>query len=89
VIEPPGPGGFVGWLTTHLENALTRAIVMRARARSERVVGVEICRVDVAPSSAPVYARMSERDAVFWVRMNNSSRALAEIDIEDYQRDRW
>ena len=34
-------------------------------------------------------ARMSDKADVFWVRMNNSTRALPEIEVEDYVRDRW
>jgi hypothetical protein len=32
---------------------------------------------------------MSYKAETFWVRMNNSTRALPEIEIEDYVRDRW
>lgn len=39
--------------------------------------------------AAPVYARMSGKEGVFWVRMNNSTRALPEIEIEEYVRDHW
>ena len=63
--------------------------VMRTRTRIERVHGREVCRVDVARSSSPVYARMSDRRQVFWVRMSNSTRALPEIEVEDYVRERW
>ena len=62
---------------------------MRTRARIDQVDGGEVCRVDVAESSVPVYARMSSKDEMFWVRMNNSTRALPEVEIEEYVRDRW
>jgi hypothetical protein len=62
---------------------------MRTRTRIEDVDAVEICRVDVAPSSRPVTARMSDKREKFWVRMNNSTRELREIEIEDYTRDHW
>jgi hypothetical protein len=32
---------------------------------------------------------MSHKSERFWVRMNNSTRALPEIEIEDYCRDHW
>jgi hypothetical protein len=32
---------------------------------------------------------MSDKTGRFWVRMNNSTRALPEIEIEDYCRDHW
>jgi type I restriction enzyme R subunit len=89
VVKPPNVDGLVNWLTTHLVAALTHTPVMRTRTRIEDVDGVEICRVDVAASSAPVMARMSDRPEVFWVRMNNSTRALPEIEVEDYVRERW
>lgn len=89
VVKPPSPDGFVNWLTTHLIGALTNPAVMRTRTRIDAVDGIEICRVDVADSSVPVRARMSDKRELFWVRMNNSTRALPEIEIEEYVRDRW
>jgi hypothetical protein len=62
---------------------------MRTRTKIEAVEEVEICRVDVARSSQPVTARMSDDSDRFWVRMNNSTRALPEVEIEDYCRDHW
>jgi len=79
----------VNWLTTHLIGALTHAAVMRTRTRIDRVDGIEVCRVDVARSSVPVRALMSGKDEVFWVRMNNSTRALPEIELEQYVQDHW
>lgn len=89
LVKPPNVDGLVNWLTTHLAAALTHAAVMRTRTRIEEIDDVEICRVDVAPSSRPVTATMSDSTARFWVRMNNSTRALPEIEVEDYCRDRW
>lgn len=34
-------------------------------------------------------ARMSDRTEAFWVRMNNSTRALPEIEVEEYVKDHW
>jgi type I restriction enzyme R subunit len=89
LVKPPNVDGLVNWLTTHLIAALTHSAVMRTRTRVERLDDVEICRVDVARSSRPVTARMSDKSEQFWVRMNNSTRMLPEIEIEDYCRDRW
>ena len=89
LVKPPNIDGLVNWLTTHLIGALTHAAVMRTRSRIEAIDGVEICRIDVARSSRPVTARMSDKSEQFWVRMNNSTRALPEIEIEDYCRDHW
>lgn len=43
----------------------------------------------LARSSVPVTARMSDKDEGFWLRMSNSTRALAEIEVEEYIRDHW
>lgn len=67
---------------------------MRTRARIAEYSGHEICRVDVAKSSHPVWAKTSKADRVFYVRMNNSARALADTGIAAeefaaYCADRW
>jgi hypothetical protein len=62
---------------------------MRTRARIEAVRGVDVCRVDVAKSSVPVRAKMSDKADVFWVRMNNTTHAWPEEAISEYVRDHW
>jgi type I restriction enzyme R subunit len=89
VVKPPNIDGLVNWLTTHLINALRHPAVMRTRTRIEPVAGVDICRVDVAKSSVPVRAKMSDKDDVFWVRMNNTTHAWPEEAIDEYTRDHW
>jgi len=93
-VKPPNGDGFVNWLTTHLINALGHAAVMRTRARITEHDGHEICRLDVARSSQPVWARTSKADRVFYVRMNNSTRELpadqlAAEELPAYLTDRW
>ena len=75
LVKPANGDGFVNWLTTHLANAFGHAAVMRTRARIIVHDGREICRLDVARSSRPVWAKTSKKDHVFYVRMNNSTRA--------------
>jgi type I restriction enzyme, R subunit len=62
---------------------------MRTRARITIHDGEEICRLDVARSSQPVWTRTSKDDRVFFVRMNNSTRALPETELPAYVADRW
>jgi type I restriction enzyme R subunit len=88
-VKPPNGDGFVNWLTTHLMNALGAAAVMRTRARVALYEGVELCRLDVAESSKPIWARTSKEKATFYVRMNNSSRAMPTDEIDEYISDRW
>ena len=89
LVKPTNADGFVNWLTTHLIKAITKPAVMRTRARIDQLGGQSVCRLDVAASSSPVFARMSGGDDVFWVRMNNSTRELNELESEAYIRDHW
>jgi type I restriction enzyme, R subunit len=89
LVKPTNADGFVNWLTTHLINSITKPAVMRTRARIDELDGRIACRVDVAASSSPVVARMSSGEDMFWVRMNNSTRYLAELEAEVYVRDHW
>jgi type I restriction enzyme R subunit len=88
-VKPPNADGFVSWLTTHLTNALGAAAVMRTRARVLSHASVELCRLDVARSSQPIWARTSKGDSVFFVRMNNSTRLMPEDELASYLADRW
>ncbi|CAN5750196.1 hypothetical protein BH20ACT4_BH20ACT4_09360 [soil metagenome] len=62
---------------------------MRTRARIALHDGKQICRPDVARSSRPVRATISAKDRVFFVRMNNSTRALPEGGVAEYLADHW
>jgi type I restriction enzyme, R subunit len=88
-VKPPNGDGFVNWLTTHLSNAIGHSAVMRTRARIAIHDGKDICRMDVARSSQPVWASTSQKQRVFFVRMNNSTRELPHGDLESYLADRW
>ena len=93
-VKPRNGDGFVNWLTTHLINAIGESAVMRTRARIVEHQGFEICRVDVAKSTKPVWAKTSKADRVFYVRMNNSTRTLADSglaaeEFATYCADRW
>jgi type I restriction enzyme R subunit len=88
-VRPPNGDGFVNWLTTHLTNAVGYAATMHTRARIDRFDDHEICRVDVGRSSAPVWAKTSTKPKVFFVRMNNSTRAMPDDEIDQYIDDHW
>ncbi len=88
-VTPANGDGFVNWLTTHLTNAVGHAAVMRSRARIAVHEGHEICRLDVAPSTRPVWAKTSKEDRVFFVRMNNSTRPIPAEELDAYLADRW
>jgi type I restriction enzyme R subunit len=88
-VKPQNGDGFVNWLTTHLANALGGAAVARTRARIVGHAGVDLCRLDVARSSRPVWAKTTKADRVFYVRLNNSSREMPEGELDRYIADRW
>ncbi|MDQ6927423.1 MAG: ATP-binding protein [Actinomycetota bacterium] len=88
-VKPKNGDGLVNWLTTHLINALGHTPVTRTRARITIHAGHELCRVDVAASPTPVWARTSKDEHVFFVRMNNSTRALPENEVEQYRVAHW
>jgi type I restriction enzyme, R subunit len=88
-VKPQNGDGLVNWLTTHLDNSIGSAAVMRTRARVLTHANVEICRLDVARSSRPVWARTSKGESVFFVRMNNSSRTMPARELDHYLADHW
>jgi len=88
-VSPKNGDGFVNWLTTHLINALGHTPVTRTRARIPVHAGHELCRVDVAASPAAVWARTSKDEHVFFIRMNNSTRALPEAEQSEYTAAHW
>jgi len=88
-VKPANGDGFVNWLTTHLANSMGAAAVMRTRCRVVAHNGVDLCRVDVSRSSQPVWASTSKSVRVFFVRMNNSSRAMPDDELAAYCADHW
>lgn len=89
LVSPKNGDGFVNWLTTHLIGALGSPAVMRARARIVRHRDVDVCRLDIGRSTRPVPARTSKGADVFFVRINNSSRALVDDERDDYVAQHW
>jgi type I restriction enzyme R subunit len=89
LVKPTNGDGFVNWLTTHLTTALGHTAVMRTRARIATHDGHEICRLDVARSSRPVWAKTSKDERTFFVRMNNSTRPMPTDELDAYLADRW
>ncbi len=88
-VKPPNGDGFVNWLTTHLINAIGHTPVARIRARITTFEGKQICRVDVARHSQPVWAKTSKEPRVFFARFNNSTRALPESEVSEYVASHW
>jgi len=83
-VKPQNGDGFVNWLTTHLIHALGHTPVTRTRARITSYRGCDVCRVDIAASASPVWARISTSERVFYVRMNNSTRVMPDDEVDAY-----
>jgi type I restriction enzyme R subunit len=83
-VKPKNGDGFVNWLTTHLINALGHTAVARIRARITTYMSKEICRVDVARHTQPVWAKTSKEPRIFFARFNNSTRAVPDDEARDY-----
>jgi type I restriction enzyme, R subunit len=83
-VKPKNGDGFVNWLTTHLINALGHAPVARTRSRITTYGGREICRVDVARHTEPVWAKTSKEPRIFFARFNNSTRAVPDDEVSAY-----
>ncbi len=79
----------MNWLTTHLINALGHPPVTRTRARITVHDDNEICRVDVAAFTQPVWAKTSKAERTFYVRVNNSTRAIPDDEVDAYITHRW
>ncbi|MCM3883896.1 HsdR family type I site-specific deoxyribonuclease [Frankia sp. R82] len=88
-VRPKNGDGFVNWLTTHLINALGHPPVTRIRARIVVHGGKQLCRVDVARHSEPVWAKTSKAERVLFARFNNSTRSVPPDEAEAYVGLRW
>ena len=88
-MKPPNGDGFGNWLTTHLINSLGYTPVTRIRARITTYRGEEICRVDVAAHTEPVWAKTSKESRIFFARFSNSTRAVPEEEISSYVATHW
>jgi type I restriction enzyme R subunit len=91
-VKPANADGLVNWLTTKLISAVGHTPATKVRIRIEDYRGTDICRVDVAPSRTPVWAKTSKKDAAFFVRFNNSTRDVSSESqeaVEAYIADHW
>ena len=85
-----GPRGardsFENALTTLFEETMGRAAtVSHLHVSWESIDGKEICRIDAGRSLEPVFVKNKETKATdFYVRMNNSTRALTTEDALRY-----
>jgi ATP-dependent Lon protease len=87
-VKGQGRDGFENWLTDLLDTALGKPAVAKVAVSFASVDGADICRIDVHPSPAPVYARRGPESDLF-VRLNNSTRLLNTQEAVTYIGQRW
>lgn len=70
---------FENWLTDLFDHSIGKPAMANLSVTFEAVNGHDVCRIDVEPSRAPVYAE-GKQTKDFYVRVNNSTRSF---DIEE------
>ena len=88
LVKGQGRDGFESWFTDLLENSLGKPAVAHVAVSFESVDGSDVCRVEVQPSPAPVYARRGQASDLF-VRLNNSTRLLNTQEAMTYIGQHW
>jgi ATP-dependent Lon protease len=81
--------GYENWLTTLFETSIGKPAIGNLSVRFEEMDGGAVCRVDVRPSSKPVFVRAGRSDADFYVRLNNSTRLLNTAEALEYVEAHW
>ena len=68
---------------------MSGAALALARISFSQLDGQHVCRVDVAASAQPVFARPADgrQHTGFWARIGNSTRQLVGTDRAEYQRE--
>jgi dnd system-associated protein 4 len=77
--------GFSNWLTGLLEHRIGKPPLAHVEVTFDAVDGVEVARVDVAPSGDPVYVD----DETLYARFNNTTRQLNVRETIDYIKRQW
>ena len=80
---------YISSLTTAIEHSLGPLASTMAKIQLEAVNGVQVALVRVPPSPAPIYAKVSKGNKVFFARVNNSTRILKGPDLVGYVKQRW
>lgn len=80
---------YENFIMTTISSAIDPVAAARCRVRFESVSGVEVCLVDVDPSSRPVYATTDKGKNLFFIRSGNATRALETKDVVTYIAERF
>ncbi len=83
--------GYELFLTQLMDTNLSGAAGTLVRITFDRIDGKDTCRVAVAASARPVFAKPTDgKDySEFWARIGNSTRQIVGTDMVEYQQDHW
>lgn len=87
-LRKPNSDGFLIHMSQLINKYLGKSSNNFIEYGIEEIDGVEICRVDVAPSSRPVYLRDGNNES-FFIRSGASANELSISDAHDYIRNHW
>jgi hypothetical protein len=79
------------WLRDTLETYLGKVATTDLAVSFESLDGAEVCRVDVTPADAPVFARPPKGNKAvdFYIRLGNSTRRLGPDELLEYKEQHW
>lgn len=81
--------GYSLWLSGLLDNRMGPAAVANASIGFEELPGGTVCRVDVKPSTSPIFVSGGRGEAELFVRLNNATRGLNVAEALEYVRTHW
>ncbi len=92
VFSKKNTDGWELWLTDLLIKTFGKAVTANVTVAFGTIDERTVARVNVAPASAPVYTTRTKtgaKEAVFLVRLNNTTHELDGPEASKYQHDRW
>lgn len=83
---------YIRYFIDKLDTSYGKRFLSCVSFRMVSLGGKDVCRVDVRPAPWPAWFAGTSKtmdDAIFYVRVSNSTRTLPPIDLVQYVRDRW
>lgn len=78
------------WISEYVKNAVDPVLAQSLKINYYSIEARDVCRVDVAPSGRPVFAKeKGSQHERFFVRMNNATHELHGKAMVEYQEGRW
>ncbi|MFN8233439.1 MAG: putative DNA binding domain-containing protein [Actinomycetota bacterium] len=81
-----GRDAFENWLTSQIGNELGLTTLTHVSVTFEQFDEKDVCRVEVEPCTEPVYVG---KDAIFYVRANNTTRKMNAREANEYVAKHW